>query len=287
MKKIINSIIKPNKVIGFFLFNFSFVLLIYVFLSHLENTPVSYIAYLLSTYSLILFCIWFYKACRFSKVYFKENSKLYQIYHQNHKKFLNITMLFSLSINFIYGIFKLVSGIYYQSEWFITFAVYYLLLCFMKLSFVFYAKRNEFGENLSKEYKKLKHTGIILLCLDLVLTGIIVLMIHQNQTIIYPGYLIYIVALYDFYLIISAFVNVFRYQKQKSPILLAHKCVNLTVAMISMISLEAAMIYQFGSNDSNFKLIMTACTGFGVCVINSFMAIYVIVKSNKQLKTSK
>lgn len=44
------------------------------------------------------------------------------------------------------------------------------------------------------------------------------------------------------------------------------------------------MIYQFGNNDSNFKLIVVACTGFGVCVINSFMASYMIMKSNGMIK---
>lgn len=109
----------------------------------------------------------------------------------------------------------------------------------------------------------------------------IILIIKQNQIITYPGYLIYIVAMYDFYLIISALVNVFKYRKKNSPILISSKCINLTVAMISMISLEVAMIYQFGSNDSNFKLVMTSCTGLGVAIINSFMAVYMIFKSNK------
>jgi hypothetical protein len=54
--------------------------------------------------------------------------------------------------------------------------------------------------------------------------------------------------------------------------------------MISIISLEVAMIYEFGNNDSNFKLIMTACTGFGVALINSFMSIYMIVSANNKLK---
>lgn len=106
----------------------------------------------------------------------------------------------------------------------------------------------------------------------------IILIIKQNQIITYPGYLIYIVAMYDFYLIISALVNVFKYRKKNSPILISSKCINLTVAMIS---LEVAMIYQFGSNDSNFKLVMTSCTGLGVAIINSFMAVYMIFKSNK------
>ena len=145
-------------------------------------------------------------------------------------------------------------------------------------------KKDEIGHDLKSEYKKLRLTGVILLLLDIVLSGMIILIIHQDQTFVYPGTLIYIVALYDFYLIISALVNVFKQRKFKSPILSANKFIGLTVAMISMISLEVAMIYQFGSNDSEFKLIMTSITGFLVAIVNSGMAIYMIVKANKNLK---
>lgn len=118
----------------------------------------------------------------------------------------------------------------------------------------------------------------MLLLLDIVLSGMIVLIIHQNATFTYPGTLIYIVALYDFYLIITAIINVVKYHNHKSPILTASKCINLTVAMISMISLEVAMIYQFGDNDIAFKNTMIGITGFAVAIINSLMAFYLIIK---------
>lgn len=144
--------------------------------------------------------------------------------------------------------------------------------------------KKEHKDNLIKKYKKLKLIGITLLFLDLILSGIIILIIHQNQTFIYQGNLIYIVAMYDFYLIITAFINAFKYRKDKNPIMIASKCINLTVAMISIISLEVAMIYQFGNNEDYFKLIMVSVTGFFVAFINSVMSIYMIVKANKNLK---
>lgn len=285
MKNILKKIIEPDKILGFLLFNFGIGLLIYVFSYHLEDTWIAYSAYLLSSYALIIFIVWFYKACKFSNDFIKK-SKLYKSYNNHSKRITKLSLTFSSLINLIFGIFKLSFGIYYMSEWFITFAVYYLLLCFMKFSLILNVKKDDFGKDLEKEYKKLKHTGIILLFLDLILLGMIILIIKQNQIITYPGYLIYIVAMYDFYLIISALVNVFKYRRKNSPILISSKCINLTVAMISMISLEVAMIYQFGSNDSNFKLVMTSCMGFGVAIINSFMAVYMIFKSYKYLNIS-
>lgn len=131
MKKTIKSILEPNKFIGFLLFNLGFGLLIYVFSCHLEDTPIAYISYLLSSYSLIIFCIWFYKVCKFSNTYIKK-SKVYNYYKSNNKN----SIYFSFSINLLFGIFKLTIVIFYKSWWFITFAIYYLLLCFMRISLV-------------------------------------------------------------------------------------------------------------------------------------------------------
>ena len=284
MRDLLKKIFIPNKIIGFIIFNVSLILLITVFSLHLEGTLLAYTTYPLSTYALIIFCIWFYRACKSGNEYIKQNSKLYKTYNENYKLITKRFIYASLLINLIYGVFKLSTGIYYKSVWFITFAIYYLLLCLMRFLLVKSIKKDEFGYDLKSEYKKFGLTGVILLLLDIVLAGMIVLIIHQDQTFVYPGALIYIVALYDFYLIISAFVNVFKHRKFKSPILSANKFISLTVAMISMISLEVAMIYQFGSNDSEFKLITTSITGLAVVVINSFMAIYMIVKANKNLK---
>lgn len=282
MKEFFNKILFPNKIIGFLIFNIAFGLLIFVFSCHLEYSPIAYISYVLSFYALIIFCIWFYKVCKFSNEAIKKN-KYYRLYKKYSLLITKILLYFSLSTNLIYGLFKLGTGIYYKSWWFITFAIYYLLLCFMKSSIVKHINNNG-NITLKKEYEKLKSTGITLLFFNLLLTIIIILIIRQNQVISYNGFLIYLVALYDFYLIISAIINVIKYRKEHSPLIAATKCISLTVAMISMVSLEVAMVYHFGNNDTNFKLIMTGSMGFVICIINSIMSIYMIVKANKYLR---
>ena len=114
MKEILKNIFIPNKIIGFILFNVSFGLLIYVFSFHLEETPLAYISYLLSTYGLIIFCIWFYKICKFSNKALKK-SNLYHLYKRHELLITKIILTLSIILNFLYGIFKLVTGIYYIS----------------------------------------------------------------------------------------------------------------------------------------------------------------------------
>lgn len=287
MKNVLKSMFEPSGVMGFVIFNMSIGTLICVFINNLEGTWLAYVSYLASAYALIIFIVWFCKVCKFSGDYIRKSSYLYRLYSDNSKMIAKLALAVSLIGNLFYGVFKLAWGIYYGSPWFITFAVYYILLFAIKFSLIWTVRKNDFGTNLSKEYEKLKHAGVILLFLNLILTGMIILIIHQNRVIEYTGHLIYLVALLDFYFIICAFINVFKYKKKKSPVLVASKCINLSVAMISMISLEVAMISQFGSGDDNFKLIMISCTGFGICLINSLMGIYMIIESNKNLSLKK
>ena len=44
------------------------------------------------------------------------------------------------------------------------------------------------------------------------------------------------------------------------------------------------MISQFGEKDLQFKRIMTSYMGFGICLINSLMAIIMIIQANKNIK---
>lgn len=133
MKTFIKKILFPNELIGFVSFNLGFILLIYVFNNHLKETLLAYISYILSSYALVIFCIWFYRMCKLSNETLKK-SKIYRLYKQKSIIVTQTSMYSSFIFNLIYGIFKLGIGIYYKSWWFLTFAIYYLLLCFMKLS---------------------------------------------------------------------------------------------------------------------------------------------------------
>lgn len=277
MKEKIKKIFKPQKIIGFLIFNLSFVLLIYVFARHLEDTFLAYVAYLLSTYALILFIIWFWKACRFSN-HFIKRTRIYQLYKKHFNTVLKSTLFVSTILNVGYCIFNLVVGVYYGSFWFITFAIYYFCLSVMRSSLLFNVKK--LGENLVQEYQKLKKCGIVLLLLNIVLVGIIILILHNKSNIHYSGMVIYIVALYDFYLIISAFINIFKYRNSMSPVLLANRAIKVVVAMLAVISLEEAMITEFG-NDVHFKVLMIGLTGAVVWLVNSILAIYLIWKASR------
>ena len=149
-------------------------------------------------------------------------------------------------------------------------------------------KRADDGSDEISEWRRYRLCGIVLLLMNWALIGIVILVIHQNSGFEYPGTLIYVMALYAFYAIITAVANVIKFRKYGSPILSAAKVISLTAALVSMLSLETAMLAQFGqSDDAEFRKIMMAATGLGISIIVLVMAVYMIVHATRQLNNGK
>lgn len=193
-----------------------------------------------------------------------------------------------LFINFLYIGIKLVSGIYYRSLWFVALAGYYILLAVMR--FILLHKGKKRTENISKEseIKRYRMCGITLLIMNQALAGIVIFMVYQNRGFDYPGLLIYAMAMYSFYSIITAVINLVKFRKHGSPLLSAAKVINLVAAMVSILSLETAMLAQFGGDDDPlFRQVMTGATGGSVCTIVIGIAVFMIWKSTKLLRSFK
>ena len=168
--------------------------------------------------------------------------------------------------------------------WFIALAFYYALLSVMRAVLVLYVHRRPVGEDITSEFKRYRACGIILLLMNQVLAGIVVCMVTENRGFSYPGLMIYVMAMYAFYITIVAAVNVVKFRRRGSPLLSAAKVISLTAALVSMLSLETAMLAQFGGEDVVFRRLMLGISGGAVCTIVLTMAIYMIARSTRQLK---
>ena len=178
---------------------------------------------------------------------------------------------------------KLFSGIFYRSVWFISLAAYYAILAVMR--FILLYKNKRAAMTMETELKRYRLCAIMLLLLSQALTGIVIFMVRQNSGFRYPGLLIYAMAVYSFYSVITAVVNLVKFRRHGSPLLSAAKAINFVTALVSILSLETAMIAQFGSEDDRlFRQYMTASAGIAVCVTVVAMSIFMLWKSARQLK---
>lgn len=200
----------------------------------------------------------------------------------------HVTLYCSLAINMLYAAMNVVSGFLYRSAWFGILAGYYVILAVMRFLLVRFVNRIGIGKNRLRELSRSRLCGIILLTINLVLSGAVLMILYQNRGYEYHGILIYIMAMYTFYITVNAIVNIVKYHKLGSPVMTTAKVINLAAALVSMLSLETAMLTQFGAENSPlFRRIMIAATGGGVSVIVVTMSVYMIVKSSKEIRKMK
>ena len=114
------------------------------------------------------------------------------------------------------------------------------------------------------------------------IAGVVALVVYQNESFQYAGFLIYIMAMYAFYTTVMAIVNLVRYRQFQSPVMSAARTVNLVAAMVSMLSLETAMLSRFGGGE-DFRRMMTGATGWSVCAAVVGMGAFMMIHSSRQL----
>jgi hypothetical protein len=275
----------------------SYVFVFFVLTNESVPTAIAYISYILSAYAFIITITGFPKIINALKNGFWNlhlirafrNTRIGARFFDNALFRSEISLHQGLVMNLLYVTVKLVSGIMYKSVWLIAFGIYYLLLAVMRGSLVHYvrgtaAKGKQMGEDIEGEFQRYRMCGIVLLFLNQALACIVIYIVHKNQGMTYPGLLIYAIALYAFYAVITAVINVIRFRRQGSPVHSAAKVISLTAALVSMLSLETAMLAQFGGDDLEFRKIMTSISGGVVCTFVLAMAIYMIIRSTRYLK---
>ncbi|MDE6387225.1 MAG: hypothetical protein K2L82_05375 [Lachnospiraceae bacterium] len=272
----------------------SYALVIYALTEKNAEPAIAYASYLLSAYALIITITGTVGILRFAQRGIAEHPLVRRMLdiplverYLREDTFRAETALYQgFLINLLYVGIKMFAGVLYKSVWFITLAFYYILLAVMRASLLHYVRNVK--KDKASEWRRYRLCGMLLMFMNVALAGIIVLVVHQNSGFEYPGMLIYVMAMYAFYATITAVRNVVKFSRYGSPVLPAAKVINLTAALVSMLSLETAMLSRFGAaDDPIFRQIMTASTGAGISMIVLGMAVFMIVRSTKQLKRIK
>lgn len=288
-KKVGKKLILPPIWLMVILAVISTVALVAVFLKGCEETLIAYAVYVVAFYTLSVICVacvlvfpGYYRGIR-QKIY---DNKFGNKYLTDAAYRMHFSLYLSLGINLLYVATNLFSGIWFRSLWSITLAAYYIILAVMRFLLLRFANRVGIGKDRIKELKRSRLCGIILMFVNFALSGVVVLVILQNKGFEYNGILIYVMAMYTFYVTTHSIIDIFKYRKYNSPVMSTAKSISLAAALVSMLSLETAMLSQFGAENTThyFDQIMVGATGAGVCVIVLTMSIITIVRTNKELK---
>lgn len=285
LKSVIKKLLFPYIPVIFICAPVAAALLIYTFVCGRDDTPIGYFSYLFSAYALTIICVRIPTAVKYISRQMHQNKTVYR-YLTDIPFRMRVSLYMSLGINAIYAAVKLFTGIYYGSVWFVTLSVYYIMLAIMRFLLLRHVNGNTIGTNYIAELKRYRVCGGILLGMNAALSGMAALVVIENKGFQYAGFLIYAMAAYTFYTTIISVINVIKYRRLNSPVMSAAKAINLAAALVSMLSLETAMLAQFG-DDEIFRRNITAITSAAVCTTVLGIAVFMIASSTVRLNKDR
>lgn len=287
-KKLGKKLLYPHIAIMLLLIPVSAVFLVcsMVFLG--SDNPVSIISYVLSAYTLTVWCFKIPYLIKFFRN-FKNENKYARRWLEDERLRVLVSLYGSLFFNTVYGLFHLWLGFCHKTFWFYSLAGYYIMLALLRFFLVGYTRKNKAGEDMRSELIKYRACGYIFLLMNLTLSIIIFFMVYWNRTFIHHEITTIAMAAYTFTAFAISIVNMVKFRKYNSPVYSASKAINLACASVSMITLEATMLTTFGVGtvDDFTRKLFLALTGAAVSAFLIFMAIYMIVVSTKKLKLLK
>lgn len=287
-KMMLKKLQYPPKWVLFLVPTISYAALIFIFATEKTESTLAYPVYCMSAYSLFILLTTFPALVAKIKAAV-SNSKLMGLISGSEigSRYLkdlafrgSISIYQGMMVNFFYVIFRIVAGIRYRSAWFISMAVYYCILGGLRAFLVYHYRRHD-AEN---EIRCYRFVARLLFLLNIPMGGMIILMVQTNSGFSYPGYIIYLSALYFFYSMGTSIANIVKFRKLGSPILSAAKVLNFVSAMMSILGLQTAMISRFSQNGEDYRKMMNAITGGCVWGIVILIAIYMLLHSAKMKK---
>lgn len=201
---------------------------------------------------------------------------------------INLTLYGTFFYNSVYAIFTLILGIFHKSSWYMSIAAYYLLLAVMRFSLLYYSRSNMAGTDIMSELKRFKFCGILLIIMNTALSGLAFYKTIQNRNFKHHGATAVVMALFTVSLFALSIINIIKYRKFNSPVLFAAKLISFVSALVSMLSLETAIISKLSNTlNSDIQKLITGLSAFAVLSIIAYIGIFMTVKGNKAIKSLK
>lgn len=289
LKKIAKRLTFPHIVVMIALIPISVILLVLSMVFLGTESVISYISYVLSAYTLYIWCFKIPNIIEFFKKLKNENKYIVRWRSDPHLR-VKVSLYSAVGINTAYALFQLLLGFYHKTFWFCSIGAYYLCLVLMRWLLLRYTVNHGGEEKLSDELRKYRICGYIFLVMNLYISVITLFMIKFGRTFEHHMITTIAMAAYTFGALSLAIVNVVKFRKYKSPVFSASKAISLTAGCVSMLTLESTMLTTFGTENGmgdGEKRLLLALTGAVICAVVMAIAIYMIVESTKKINSMK
>lgn len=278
LKDKIKKILFPHELLIFLLFNISAAGLVFIFMNGMETHPLAYVMYMISFYTLVITCVRIPGIIKWWKRVLHEN-KYTDRYLTDKDLRMRISMYRSLLITFIFATFKIILGFVYDSSWFFAMAGYNVILSLMRFVLVRQSQKkgqSEYEERV-RGLQGYHVCGWLMMVLNVAVSVIMFMVIVQRQVIQYNMIVTIGLAAFTFYCFTMAIINMVKYRDRKNPIYAAVKRVDMVKAIVSIFTLQVAMLTTFQGQGAELNIgLMNTLTGVAVTIaINTIAALMI------------
>ena len=247
------------------------------------ESVVAVLSYVLSAYTLTVWCFRIPHLIRNYQV-FKAENRYVKLWQSNAGLRVNISLYGTLIFNTAYALLQLGMGFWHHSFWFFSLAGYYLCLAVMRFFLLRHTGKYRPGEDMEKELGKYRACGIALLVMNLTLALMIFFMVYWNRTFHHHEITTIALAVYTFTSLTFAIINTVKYRKYHSPVYSASKAISLAASCVSVLTLESTMLTTFGNETMSLtgRRILLGTSGGVISALVIAMAVYMIVTGTTQ-----
>lgn len=186
----------------------------------------------------------------------------------------------SFILNITYGIGNAIVGFMTFSWWVITLSAYYVILSIMRFALVM-SKKHSKAQNTENEIFAKRFSGVMLMCLSIVLSGTVILTIRQDIGTKFHEIIMITIATYTFTKLVFAIINLCKSKKLNFPIIKRCEIYLLQNASRFYISLQRSMLTSFEGMEIADIRLFNALTGTAVCIIVLILGINLLRKGRE------
>lgn len=189
----------------------------------------------------------------------------------------------SALVNTAFTIFNGVLGIVYHSLWNGTICVYYLLLAIVR-TIIIMAQRKESVRQSETDTQRRRRictdTHLLLLLMDISLVIPIIVMVNGERRYTFGLIPAIAMAAYTTYRITMGIIHYRKSRKDRNPLVSELRMINLTDALLALLTLQNTLIIANGGMSSTMKT-LSAWTSTGIFAVIVFITIRSFLKAKR------
>lgn len=228
-----------------------------------------------------------------SKQKLMDKNKIVNGYFTDTYSRTMINTIFSLILGVCFVAYNVFVGLYYNSVWNGSIAIYYLFLVAIRVLYLFGEYKLVKDLNSSEIEKSIKRAkmftfgGVLMLLLSLALVVPVTILALSQKQVSLPMWVAIADATFVFYKLGTCIYSFIKTRKINVLSVKGLKNLSLTAVCVSMLSLENTMIITFSECTDNSLQIITILSALAVMVINLIIAILTIRSGRKELVLAK